>query len=50
MHINLWKNECMNQWRWTFTDADLNMFSGSHEDINKVLEDIRKIVNGNETK
>jgi hypothetical protein len=44
MIINLWRNECMNQWRWTLTDKNLNMEAGQQEDLRAAMNDIANTV------
>ena len=45
MQINLWRNEAMNQWRWTLTDPEtLNMESGQRQDLKEAMSDIATTV------
>jgi hypothetical protein len=44
MQINLWRNEHMNQWRWTLVDQNLNMESGQQKDLRLAMADIANTV------
>jgi hypothetical protein len=45
MQINLWRNEEMNQWRWTLLDPDtLDMESGQREDLKEAMKDVANTV------
>jgi hypothetical protein len=46
MHIHLWRNKALKQWRWTMT-SPVNrsvMESGNSHELAKALEDVRKTI------
>ena len=45
MVINLWRNKCMNQWRWTLTDAKtMEQHSGGQAELRVAMDDIANTV------
>jgi hypothetical protein len=45
MQINLWRNEAMNQWRWTLIDpVTMNMESGQQIELRDAMNDIANTV------
>jgi len=45
MVINLWRNNSMDQWRWTLTDpATLEQHSGGQEELRNAMNDVANTV------
>lgn len=45
MVINLWRNNSMDQWRWTLTDpATLEQHSGGQEELRDAMNDVANTV------
>lgn len=44
MIINLWYSESMNLWRWTLTNADLDMHAGSQKELRDAMNDVATTV------
>ena len=45
MVINLWRNNCMDQWRWTLTDPKtMEQHSGGQEELRNAMNDVANTV------
>lgn len=45
MVINLWRNNSMEQWRWTLTDPEtLDQHSGGQEELREAMNDVANTV------
>ena len=45
MIINLWRNEKMNQWRWSLTETGLmSQHTGTQEELRDAMNDVANTV------
>ena len=45
MIINLWRNEQMNQWRWSLTETGLmSQHTGTQEELRDAMNDVANTV------